>query len=85
MPFSKRAGGQVARYPGTVTTFDLRTVRLRSGEQFRDVRDVQLEPLHLGGERYLPVPEKPEAALTISPVSSGLLFELDLEVRLLGP
>ena len=32
-----------------MTTFNVRTARLRSGEQFRDVREVELEPLELGG------------------------------------
>ena len=68
-----------------MTTLNLRTVKLRSGEQFRDVREVALEPLELGGQRYLPVPERPEAGLTITRVSSGLLFELEFEARLLGP
>jgi uncharacterized protein len=68
-----------------VTTFDVRTVKLRSGEQFRDVRQVELEPFELGGERYLPVPDEPEAAFTMSRVTSGLLFELEFETRLVGP
>ena len=68
-----------------MTTFDVRTVRLRSGEQFRDRREVELEPLELGGQRYLPVPEDPAAAFAMSRVSSGLLFELEFEARLVGP
>ncbi len=68
-----------------MTTFDVRTVRLRSGEQFRDVRRVELSPFELGGERYVPVPEEPEAAFTMSRVTSGLVFELEFESRLVGP
>jgi uncharacterized protein len=68
-----------------VTTFNLRTVRLQSGERFRDVKEVELEPLELGGQRYVPIPEKPEAALTLTRVSSGLLMELEFAVRLVGP
>jgi uncharacterized protein len=68
-----------------VTTFNLRTVRLQSGEQFRDVKEVELEPLGLGGQRYIPIPEKPEAALTLTRTSSGLLLELEFSVRLVGP
>ena len=30
-----------------MTTFNIRTVRLQSGEQFRDVKEVDLEPLEL--------------------------------------
>ena len=68
-----------------MTTFDLRTLKLRSGEQFRDTRDVELEPLELGGQRYLPVPQKPASVLTVSRASSGYVFELELDARLLGP
>ena len=68
-----------------MTVFNLRTVRLQSGEQFRDVKQVDLEPLELGGQRYVPIPESPEAALTLTRMSSGLLLELELDVRLVGP
>jgi len=68
-----------------MATLDLRTVRLRSGEQFQDVRAIELEPYDLGGQRYLPVPEKPEGTITITRTSSGHLFELELEARVLGP
>ena len=68
-----------------MTTFNLRTVRLQSCEQFRDVKEVELEPFELGGQRYLPLPEKPEAAVTLSRLSSGLMLELEFAVRLVGP
>jgi uncharacterized protein len=68
-----------------VTTFNLRTVKLRSGEHFRHRLAVRLEPLRYGGEAYVPVPEEPEADLTITRMASGTLFELALGVRLDGP
>ena len=68
-----------------MTTFNLRNARLRPGEQFRDVLEVDLEPLELGGQRYVPVPERPEAVLTLTRTSSGLMLELELEARILGP
>jgi uncharacterized protein len=68
-----------------MTAFNIRTVRLQSGEQFRDVKEVELEPLELGGQRYVPIPEAPEAALTLTRLSSGLMLELELDVRLVGP
>src|SRR5919108_4675166 len=68
-----------------MTIFNLRTARLRSGEQFRDVREVELDPLELGGQRYVHLPEQPEAAFTLTQTSSGLLLELELDVRLVGP
>jgi uncharacterized protein len=68
-----------------VTAVNLRTVRLQSGEQFRDVKEVELEPFELGGQRYVPIPPSPEAALTITRISSGLMLELEFAVRLVGP
>ena len=68
-----------------MTTFNLRNAKLRPGEQFRDVLEVDLEPLELGGQRYVPVPEHPEAVLALTQTSSGLVLELELEARVLGP
>lgn len=65
--------------------FNLRRLRLRSGEQFRDEVDVELEPYDLGGERYLPVPESPPGELTITRAATGTLFELRFTGRLHGP
>ncbi len=68
-----------------VTTFNLRTLKLRSGEQFREERELELEPLELGGQRYLPVPGTVPAELTITRASTGTVFELAFDVRLHGP
>jgi len=68
-----------------VTTFNLRNLKIRSGEQFRDEQEIQLQPLELGGQRYLPVPEKVPAELTITRASTGTVFELGFRVRLHGP
>lgn len=68
-----------------MTHLDLRTIKLRSGEEFRGVREVDLEPVELGGQTYAPSPARPEVDLTITRVVSGLLFELSLEARLVGP
>jgi len=70
---------------GGVKTFDLRRVRLRSGEQYRDTLEVDLEPYDLGGERYLPVPERPDADLVITQAATGMVFELRFTARLHGP
>jgi len=67
------------------TTLNLRTIKLRSGEQFRDERKIELEPLELGGQRYLPVPHEVPAELTITRASTGTVFELAFRVRLRGP
>ena len=68
-----------------MTVFNIRTARLQSGDQFRDVKEVDLEPLELGGQRYVPIPESPEAALTLTRLSSALMLELEFGVRLVGP
>jgi uncharacterized protein len=68
-----------------VTTFNLRQLRLRSGEQFRDAVEIELEPLLLGGEEYAPQPSSIPAVLTITQATSGAVFELDFTVRLHGP
>jgi uncharacterized protein len=68
-----------------MTSFNLRRLRLRSGEQYRDGVEVALEPLEFGGQRYLPVPETVPAELTITRASTGMLFELQFAGRLHGP
>jgi uncharacterized protein len=68
-----------------VTVFNLRNLRLRSGEQFVDTKDVELEPLELGGQRYLPVPATVPAELSIMRASTGTVFELRFDARLHGP
>jgi uncharacterized protein len=68
-----------------VKTFSLRTLRLRPGEEYRDEIELELEPFELGGQRYLPVPEKVPAELRISRASTGTVFELRFGVRLHGP
>ncbi len=68
-----------------MTTVDLRSIRLRSGEQFRDEREIELEPFELGGQRYLPVPQKVPAELTVTCASTGTVFELRFDARQHGP
>jgi uncharacterized protein len=68
-----------------MTSFDLRALKLRSGEQFQDEQEIQLSPLELGGQRYLPVPESVPAELRVSRASTGTVFELDFTGRLHGP
>jgi uncharacterized protein len=68
-----------------MTFLSMRSIRLRPGEEYRDTLAVELEPLELGGQRYVPVPAAPESALTIARLSSGTLFDLRFETRLHGP
>ena len=75
----------LGRYSELVTILDLRTIKIRSGEQFRDLREVELEPLQLAGQRYIPLPETPEVEIAVSRVTSGRLFELAFPGPARGP
>jgi len=68
-----------------MTSFDLRQVKLRPGEEFRDELQVELAPLEFGGQRYLPVPERVPAELVVTRANTGTVFALAFTVRLHGP
>jgi len=68
-----------------MTSLDLRRLRIRPGEQHRERRAVELEPYDLGGQRYEPHPPGPEADLTLTRTTDGLVLELELDARLAGP
>src|SRR3954468_31977 len=66
-------------------SFNLRQLKLRPGEEYRDEIELELEPFELGGERYLPVPDKVPAELAITKASTGTVLELAFTTRLHGP
>ena len=68
-----------------MTTFDLRTLRIRSGDQAREPLEIELEPLLLGGQAYEPQPNPAPAELAVTRASSGTVLELSLAVTLAGP
>jgi uncharacterized protein len=68
-----------------MTYLDVRSIRLRSGEELRDEQEVELQPLVLGGQRYVPVPEKAPAEVVVTRATTGTVFELHFRVRLHGP
>jgi len=68
-----------------VTTFDLRKLRLRSGDQARERVEIALEPLVLGGQTYEPRPNPAPTELTVTRASSGTVLELVLDISLEGP
>jgi uncharacterized protein len=68
-----------------VTYLDLRSIHLRPGEGLRDEREVELQPLMLGAQRYVSVPAKVPAELAVTRATTGTVFELHLRVRLYGP
>ena len=68
-----------------MTTFDLRTLRIRSGDQAREHVEIELEPLLLGGQSYEPQPNPAPAELKVTRASSGTVLELAFDVLLEGP
>jgi uncharacterized protein len=68
-----------------MTTFDLRNARIRPGEEWRDEVELELEPIVLGGQRYLPIPEQVPAELRLTRASTGTVLELALTACLHGP
>ena len=68
-----------------MTMFDLRNVRVRSGEEHREAVQIAIAPVELGGQRYVAVPEEVPAELAVTRASTGWVFELRLSVRLHGP
>jgi uncharacterized protein len=68
-----------------VTSFSLRALKLRSGEQYRDEQEIALAPLEFGGQRYLAVPEHVQAELLATRATTGTVLELDFVGRLHGP
>jgi uncharacterized protein len=68
-----------------MTTFDLRMLRLRSGDQAREPVEIELAPLVLGGQTYEPRSNPAPAELTVTRASSGTVLELALGVSLEGP
>jgi uncharacterized protein len=68
-----------------MTSFSLRQVKLRPGEQYRDELEVELSAFDFGGQRYLPVPAKVPAAFEITRANTGTVFTLSFTARLHGP
>jgi uncharacterized protein len=68
-----------------MSTFDLRALRIRSGDQARERVEIELEPLVLGGQEYEAQPNPAPAELTVTRASSGTVLELALDVSLEGP
>jgi uncharacterized protein len=63
----------------------LRSLRQRPGEEHRETKEIELQPISLGGQRYLPVPDKVPAEFAVSRAQSGMVFDLRYKTRLHGP
>jgi len=68
-----------------MTTFDLRKLRLRCGDQKRESVEIELEPLVLGGQSYEPGSNPAPAELSVTRASSGTILELAFDISLDGP
>jgi uncharacterized protein len=68
-----------------VTTFDLRKLRLRSGDQVRESVEIELAPLLLAGQEYLARPNPVSADLRVTRAASGTVLELAFDITLAGP
>ena len=68
-----------------MTSFSLRQVKLRPGEQFRDELEVELPAFEFGGQRYVPVPEQVPAEFEVTRANTGTVFSLAFTARLFGP
>jgi uncharacterized protein len=67
------------------TIIDLAGLSLSYGEGRRLDLPVRLEPLELGGQSYVVVPEEVSARLDVSRHSSGYAFRLRFPLRIEGP
>jgi uncharacterized protein len=68
-----------------MTSFNLRQVKLRAGEQHREALEVELPAFEFGGQRYIPVPEQVTADFEVTRATSGTVFRLSFTTRLHGP
>jgi uncharacterized protein len=68
-----------------MTSFSLRQVKLRPGEQYRDELEVELAPFEFGGQRYVLVPEQVPAEFEVTRANTGTVFSLAFSARLHGP
>jgi uncharacterized protein len=68
-----------------MTSFNLRQVKLRPGEQYRDELEVELPAFEFGGQRYVPVPERVPAEFELTRANTGTVFSLAFTARLHGP
>jgi uncharacterized protein len=68
-----------------MTSFSLRQVKLRPGEEHRESLEIELPAFEFGGQRYIPVPENVPAAFVINRANTGTVFSIAFDVRLHGP
>lgn len=84
MPSWARSEAPPAATLVAVTTFPLRSLKLRPGEERRIELDVVIEPFHLGGSAY-PADSPVAATFVVQRAVSGDVYRLQLETTLRGP
>ena len=72
-------------YPRIMAGFPVRRLRLRPGEEHREVLSLALEPLAFGGETYVASPSEVPAELVVQPATTGDQFGGTVSTRLEGP
>jgi uncharacterized protein len=68
-----------------VTSFSLRQLKLRPGEEHREELAVELPAFEFGGQRYVPVPEQVPTEFVVTRANTGTVFSLAFTTRLHGP
>ncbi len=68
-----------------MTSFDLRRLKLRPGEQHREAIELELPAFEFGGQRYVPIPDTVTANLVVTRAVTGTAFTLSFAARLHGP
>ncbi len=68
-----------------MTSFNLRRLKLRPGEEHRETLEAELPAFEFGGQRYLPVPATVPAELVVTRAVTGTVFALAFTARLHGP
>jgi uncharacterized protein len=68
-----------------MTRFNVRRLRLAPGEEHREAIEVELPAFEFGGQRYVAVPERVVAELTVTAAVTGTVFALAFTARVHGP
>ncbi len=82
---AETSGSHGATLSSVSTLFAAEGLRLRPGEEHREVVAVDLEPFLLGGETYSPQGVATDAGLIVQRATSGDVFHLSFSATLRGP
>ena len=68
-----------------MTDFDLRSLRLHPGEERAVEKEIALLGFELGGQAYVPAPDKVTVVLKVAQTVSGAVLHLRFDAQLGGP